>query len=378
MMKASKVLMAGVYFVFVVCSVAWGQDRLTVDTKINGQDAVFAFDTGTSVSLVVFEQTVERFSLNTSEQKGLKIARFEFEIGTSKLKAEAVLIDSPPVQVDGLIGWPFLKGKIWAVLWGAGTLARIRSVPEQAQSWLQIGLATDVPVLAFAEGERGRGLIFIDTGDSGGVSLSGARWKQWLKEHPDAPMTLSSGWSPALGGIYVGRQCWSDRLDLGPFFIPGARVSRAGHKWPRLEAVIGLEALSRFEVILDLKESLIYLKGREGDPLEPEYNRLGATFVPESMDSAELKAQVLIDSPGYRCGIRNGDILLKVDDVDMTKWREDPSIWKRRFWYAEPGTQYNLELERGGKRIYLQVRLEEIFPVGRNKEKDNKDIQEIW
>jgi len=59
----------------------------------------------------------------------------------------------------------------------------------------------------------------------------------------------------------------------------------------------------------------------------------------------------------------------------MTKWRDDPVIWKRRFWYAEPGTQYNLEIKRNGKRIDLQVMLEEIFPVGRNKKKFNKSVQ---
>ncbi|MHC4537382.1 MAG: retropepsin-like aspartic protease [Planctomycetota bacterium] len=370
MMKLSKVLMAGVYFAFVVCSsIALGQDRLTIDTRINGKDAVFAFDTGTSVRLVVFEQTVERFNLNTSEQKPLKIAHFEFEIGKSTKKAEAVVIDSPPVQVDGLIGCPALQGNIWAVQWSTGTLIPIPSIPEQAKSWIQINLSKDVPVLAFAEGQGGKGLIFIDTGDSGGVSLSGARWKRWLKEHPDAPMTLSSGWSPALGGIYVGRQSWSDRLDLGALTIPGVTVREAGHKWSRLEAVIGLEALSHFEVVLDLRENRIYLKARNGDYIEPEYNRLGATFPPKSLDSVELVAKVLRSSPGYRCGIRNGDILLRVDDVDMTKWRDDPSIWKRRFWYGEPGTQYNLKIKRNGKKIDLQVRLEEIFPVGRNKKK---------
>ncbi len=369
--------MAGVFFVFMVYSVSWGQNRLTVDTKINGKDAVFAFDTGTHVSLVLFKRTVERFNLNTSEREGKKIAHFKFEIGASKLKAEALVIDSPPADVDGLIGWPFLKGKVWAVLWDEGTLVRLQSVPEQAQRWLQIRLATDVPVLAFTHVKQGKELIYIDTGDPGGVSLSGARWKQWLKEHPNAPMTLDAGWSPAVGGISVVLQSWSDRLELGALVIRGTTVGQVGHKWPRLEAVIGLEALSHFEVILDLKKSRIYLKERDGDYLEPEYNRLGATFAPESLDSEELIARVLANSPGYRCGIRDGDILLKVDDIDMTKWRNDPVIWKRRFWYAEPGTQYNLELVRNGKRIELQVTLEEIFPVGRNKEKYKKNIKKI-
>ncbi len=369
MMKASKVLMAGVYFLFVVCSAAWGENRLTVDAKINGKEAVLAFDTGTYVSLVLFKQNMKRFNLDVKEKKRNEIAYFDFEIGTSKLKAEALLIDSPPVQVDGLIGWPFLKGKIWAVLWNNRTLARIQSVPEQASGWLQINLTTDVPILAFAEDKQSKNLIYIDTGDPGGVSLSATRWKRWLKGHPDAAMTLDGSWSPAQDGFSVVRQSWSDRLDLGALTIPGTVVNRVPHKWPRLEAVIGLEALSHFDVVLDLRESRIYLNRRYGYQLKPDYNRLGATFIPKSMDSVELIAQVLTDSPGYRCGIRNGDILLKVDDVDMTKWRNDPAIWKRRFWYAEPGTQYNLELKRGGKKIDLQVTLEDIFPVGLNKKK---------
>jgi len=369
--------MAGVYFLLAVCSVAWGQNRLTIDARINGKEAVFAFDTGTSVSLVLFKQNIKRFNLDITETKRKEIAHFDFEIGTSKLKAEALVIDSPPVQVDGLIGWPFLKGKIWAVLWETKTIARIRSVPEQAKSWLQIDLATDVPVLAFAHGKQSKNLIYIDTGDPGGVSLSATCWKRWLKGHPDAPMTLDAGWSPATGGISVVRQSWTDRLDLGALTIPGATVSQIAYKWPRLEAIVGLEALSHFEVVLDLRESRIYLKRRDGGHLVPEYNRLGATFAPKSLDSVELIAQVLTDSPGYRCGIRDGDILLRVDDVDMTKWRTDPVIWKRRFWYAEPGTQYNLELRRGGKRIDLQVTLEEIFPVGRNKKKLNESIPVI-
>lgn len=188
-------------------------------------------------------------------------------------------------------------------------------------------------------------------------------------------MTLSAGWSPALGGMSVVRQSWSDRLNLGSLVIPSTTVSQAVHKWPRLEAVIGLKALSHFEVIFDLRESRIYLKTRDGDHIEPDYNRLGATFVPKSLDSVKLSAQVLVNSPAYRCGIRNGDILLRVDDVDMTKWRDDPSIWKKRFWHADPGTQYNLELKRNGKRIELQVTLEEIFPVGHNKKKHNKSIK---
>jgi hypothetical protein len=374
-MKTSRLLTAGVFCLLFVFSFARGQNRLTIDAMINGKKAVFALDTGTNLYIVLFRQTVEKFNLDVTEKKQKEFANFELEMGKSIYNAEAIVIDSPPVDVDGLIGWPFLKGKIWAVLWNEGTLVRLQSVPEQASGWMRINIAKDVPILAFSYGKKDEGLIFIDTGDSGGVSLSAARWKQWLREHPDAPMTLYAAWSPAVGGISVVRQSWSDQLELGALTIPGATVNRAAHKWPRLGAVVGLEALSHFEVVLDLKESRMYLKMRDGGYIESEYNRLGATFAPESLDSEELVARVLEDSPGYRFGIRNGDILLRVDDVDMTKWREYPDIWKRSFWTAKPGTQYNLELRRNGKRIELQVTLEEIFPIGRNKEKYKKNIQ---
>ncbi len=374
-MKTSKPLIVGVCSLFFVSSIAWGQNRLTVDAKINGKDAVFAFDTGTNLSFVVFKQTVECFGLNANEQERQKIAHFELEIGKRIYKAEALVIDSPPLDVDGVIGWPALQGKVWAVQWNTKTLALIPSVPEHVPGWVQINLKTNAPILAFPHGMQGKDLIYIDTGDPGGVALSAAQWKRWLKDNPDAPMTLYAGWSPALGGMYVVRQSWSDRLNLGSLTIPSTTVRQAAHKWARLEAVIGLKALSHFEVIFDLRESRIYLKTRDGGHIKPDYNRLGATFAPKSLDSVELVAQVLANSPAYRCGIRNGDILLRVDDVDMTKWRDDPSIWKKRFWHANPGTQYNLELKRKGKRIELQVTLEEIFPVGHNKKKHDKSMQ---
>jgi hypothetical protein len=285
------------------------------------------------------------------------------KIGEGQEQVEAIVIDSPPPDIDGIIGWPALLGKIWLVLWEKETLSRISSLPPEVSSWQRMDLATDVPVAAITSGSPDGGLIYIDTGDSGGVSLSPSGWQEWLSKNPGVPMTIEGGFSPAAGGMFVAEQSWAKELTLGPLTIPRVMVARGVFKWPRLEAVLGLGALKRFEVVLDLQEHKIYLGKRTSPIALPAYNRLGATFPPKSLEAEALEARVLEGGPAYRCGIRHGDRLLKVDDMDMTQWKTNPEIWKRQFWYAKAGTKYRLELERGGRRFFVDVVLEETLPV---------------
>ncbi|MHC4463957.1 MAG: PDZ domain-containing protein [Planctomycetota bacterium] len=375
MMRTLTPFIIGTCALLVFCPVALGSKRLKVDAEIDGKAAVLAVDTGSPLGLIMLKPSARRLDLDLDEENGREIARFDMRIGRSSGNVEALVIDSPPTDVDGLIGWPALQDKIWILQWDTGTVLSIPSVPSQVSRWMQLDLATNVPVAAFHPNMQGKGLVYIDTGFSRGVSLSDARWEAWRKNNPDAPMTVSAGWSPAAGGMTVVEQSWADHFTIGNLTIPHTTVQRSDFKQPLLEALIGVNALSRFDVVLDLKAKRVYLKLRTDDYSVPDYNRLGATFCPKSLDSKVLTAYVLTNSPAYRQGIRNGDVLLSVDDIDMTKWRDDPKIWKMEFWTAKPGTKYNLSLKRDGKRLDLQVTLEEILPVGDNKKKHNQALQ---
>ena len=111
---------------------------------------------------------------------------------------------------------------------------------------------------------------------------------------------------------------------------------------------LGLAAMTQLDIIIDGKHNLAYLRPKTTPPLPYAYNRLGADFVPLDLKSDDLVACVVDGSPGYEAGIRNGDILLKIDEQDATKWRTRE---KRNDPFREQpaGTRLQLTLKRGNK-----------------------------
>ncbi len=339
------------------------EGRMTLDARINGRKICLVFDTGSAVSLTIWERTAESLSLKTRQEEGKRVATFALETaGGTWPEAKALVMNFLPFpEVDGVIGWPALRDAAWRVNWEQHCLQALTDVPREVLSWQVLNIDDRMPVAALpAEDEKG-GLIYLDTGSPDGVALSNARWEKWTSEAPGGPETLSSGYMPAAGGLFVTEVRWAEQIQVGSLKVEEVLVEKNVYKWPRLDAVFGIEALKHFEMVMDLKAGKIYLKQRPYFGEEAEYNRLGAAFVPASVDSVKLVGHVLKESPAYRAGLRSGDILLKVDGIDMTQWRTDPSILKKKFWFAPAATEYMLEIERDGERHIIPVVLEEIF-----------------
>jgi hypothetical protein len=351
-----------IYLPITVCAV---DERLTIEAKINGKYVRLAFDTGAPTPLILFTSTAKRLLLKTTEKNGTTSAAFELEITGDQFKnAQATLIDFLPFQdIDGLIGWSALRGKVWRVQWDDMSLSTIASVPKETLSWKVLRIDNQAPIAAVFFREDREGIIYLDTGNPGGIALSKSRWSKWIKEEPDLPTTLRSGYLPAAGGIFVTELRWSNNFRLGPLTIPRVMVEKNVFRWPKLEAVLGLEALKHFEIVFDLKENRIYMKERPYSRVNFEYNRLGATFPPASLKSNRLVGHVLKDGPAYKAGLRSGDILLKVDSIDMTQWMTDPTILKKDFWAAVAGTRYKLQIERNGRRQIITVVLVDILDI---------------
>ncbi len=272
------------------------------------------------------------------------------------------MIDFLPYQdIDGLIGWPALQGRLWRIQWDDLSLSRIYSAPKETLLWKAFNIDSKILIAAaFIQGDEG-GRTYLDTGSNGGISLPEPRWRRWLKEEPCLPATLTSGYNPAAGGVFATELRWSNSFQFGPLAISRVMIEKNVFQWPELETVFGLEALKHFDVVLDLIKNKLYMKERPYSRTNYEYNRLGATFPPESLESSELVGQVLKAGPAYRAGLRSGDILLMVDDIDMTQWKPNPSIMKKDFWSAPAGTQYKLQIERNGRKKIFTVILEDIL-----------------
>jgi hypothetical protein len=340
-------------------------ERLTLNAKINGETIRLAFDTGMPTALTILSPTAKKLSLKTEERNGRKYAFFTIYIaGHEFINAQALVMDSIPFpDIDGVVGWPALLGNIWRVQWENMSLSIMPSIPKEILSWHSLKLAAQIPVATALFFENSDGLVYLDTGHSGGIALSEPRWNKWVQENSHLPRTLKSGYLPAAGGFFLTELSWTNSFKLGPLEIPCVVVEKNVIKWPKLEAVLGIEALKHFEIVFDLMNNRIYLKKRPYSSEKFPHNRLGATFLPSSLESDRLVGYVLKNSPAYKAGLRSGDILLKVDDTDMTHWKTDPTIWKREFWEAKPGTKYILEVDRNTKKHKFKVTLEEILNI---------------
>jgi C-terminal processing protease CtpA/Prc len=83
------------------------------------------------------------------------------------------------------------------------------------------------------------------------------------------------------------------------------------------------------------------------------------------MQHEPLEAHVAKGSPAETAGIRNGDVLLKIDALDVTKWRTDPAVMPMsKFWQRPAGTKFSLVLKRGDKEFTVAVSLRDILGPG--------------
>ena len=129
---------------------------------------------------------------------------------------------------------------------------------------------------------------------------------------------------------------------------------------------LGAAAISRLDIVIDGKHKLAYLRPKTTPPPPFAYNRLGAAFIPLELKSDDLVAFVVDGSPAYAAGVRNGDLLLKIDERDATKWRttgepNNPSQTKRA------GDKLQLTLKRGDKVFTTTAALQNILATGETK-----------
>ena len=115
--------------------------------------------------------------------------------------------------------------------------------------------------------------------------------------------------------------------------------------------------------MIDGPSGTLYTKAATDLRTRFEYNRLGAVFAPVDMEQVDLVATVAPNSPAAAAGIRDGDRLLAVADLDCTAWRTDPRVMPiSRFFDLPAGTKIPLTLGRGTETYTVEVTLAEIFP----------------
>ncbi len=387
---------------FCCAQILLAENHLWVEAKINRKPARLAFDTGAGQSIVLFRPAAERLGLKVHPYEGTAVGQIPFaatEKCTVKLRwsfwsvtraiGELALIEWPSHVTqeieerfgqrgfDGYVGWGIVCHKIIELDASNQKFRLLHKVPKEAAGWRKFALRKDWGILALAteNPDGGKGVILVDTGSESGVGLAPQKWRDWRAAHINQPARLIMGYMVQTG-LIVREQAWSDELSLGSLKLTDVVVEEAD-TWSldktRTEhaATFGMAALKRLDFIIDGKRGVAYLRPKRTPASPPlfEQDRLALVFVPRSVQSDELVAQVLDGSAAYAAGIRDGDVLLKLDERDVATWRAGPG----EKWSVEPGdpfltpssnnptgTKLALTLKRDGDLLKATIDLTEI------------------
>lgn len=358
------------------------QDRLRVDAKVNGHPVRLFFDTA-ATHTILFKKTADRLGLNYEippegdpPSSNSVLAGFseecEFDLHSVKLNTKFRIYDSPnylQTDADGVLGWGSLRNNIFWIDAANDSLSTISNVPPRAKTWNQFRVRSDVDILTLEIPRRGvTNTIVLDTGLKGGLSISPTEWRAWKKMHRAQRMTLAARFMPG-AGLIIKEEGWADQFAIGSLFLTNLPINEANSVQigdPSFIAALGLTAIKQMQLVVDGQENIAYLNVTSPPGGEYQHNRLGAVFVPnDPRKDDDLVAHVATDSPAQKAGIQNGDILLKIDDMDVTLWRTTPGIQPfSRFWERPKGTVLYLTLRRGQDSKRVRVELENILGPG--------------
>jgi hypothetical protein len=357
-------------------------ERLFVEARVNGKAARLIFDTGAG-AFALFPQGARRLGLQTSGPPAdrnpvpgmVSIGSTEecnLTIWNTTTALRLGIIEMPPylaVEADGVLGWRPQSGNVFLIDALKQKVTPLEAVPVEARAWPRIPLLahTQVLTLLLPDEEGRKRLVLVDTGSDRGVKLSPKRWEEWQRRNSRGQATLSAYYMPG-AGLVVRQERWARELDFGALRLAQVPVMKANVAEVaaggaiEYEATLGLAALKRLEFIVDGGSGFAYWHPRSGVPPPYTHNRLGAVFVPRDEKSDDLVAQVVEGTPAYEAGIRDGDTLLRIGTLDVTKWRTDPKVLPlSRFWELPRGTLLDLALKRGEQPYEITTRLRQIL-----------------
>lgn len=268
-----------------------------------------------------------------------------------------------PWGADGLIGWQPLKGNIFSIEAAAQSVKLIATVPKETSSWSRLPLQTNWQFMAFViHTPDGKDVIVtVDTGSDQGVILPPETWRAWKAAHANQPTTLAAYYSLSAAATVVAEEGWAKEFSIGELSLTDVPVLE-GRADDGLGVILGLTALQHLDLIVDRQQEVTYLHPTKTTPPRYDHNRLGAVFVPLDPQKDDLVARVVEGSPAWDAGIRRGDLLLKIGELDATKWRTDRTVLPlARFWKRPAGTSLDLTLRRGNDVFKAKVRLRQIL-----------------
>ena len=377
-----KLILLGLCCCLQIANSRAADDRIWIDAKVNDKPAHFIFDTG-APGYVLFHNGATRLGLSVTNldkaASGAPTSPFTSysEQCTLTLQDDTIkmwfwILDLPAyvrLPADGVFGWPCVSNCVTVIDAEALTMQRLSHMTiKDTKDWIKVEVQANSQYLYLILPQPGNQetTIAIDTGSPQGVKLKPAKWREWKSSHPNQPLTMNAGYMPG-AGIVVSEESWAKELSLGPVKLTDVVVTEANSVNVSLgalnyEATLGIAALKRLDLIIDGAHSIAYLRPKKGTAPTYKHNRSGVVFVPRDAQSDDLIAHVVKDSPAYIAGIRDNDVLLKIDEHDVQDWRQNPNPKINTPMIDQPpGTKIQFTLKRGDKTFSANVVLKDIL-----------------
>ncbi len=360
-----------------------GEDRIWITASINGKHARLYFDTG-ACDLELHSQGATRLGLNFiafpksgTNSLGIPVMKAgdcDFDFGQGVVKMPFFVADLPdtinPTE-DGSIGWQtkLFSQAIAKVDAASANVSLLKALPASIGEWTAWNIRTNdcIVGLEFPGQRPEASFINIDTGSSAGVMLSPSGWRRWTALHQTRARTLNAYYTKG-SGLVVAEESWAGEISLGRLALRDVPVMEADAtdvalSGPGFNATLGLAALRCIDLIIDGKNSIAYTRLNKVGRVAYTHNRLGAVFIPEASvfgRGEHLVARVAADSPAFLAGIRDGDALLKYNDLDVSAWRTQPALIPN-FRGSSNGGLLHLTLKRAEKTFQITVELKPIL-----------------
>lgn len=361
---------------------ARADDRIFLDAVVNAHPVKLIVDTGAGAEILLWQTITASLGLSvTPPPPDFKPPPGQVAFGrTEPTTVEAFgrafpdirlsVIEIPPYvprDSHGLIGWPAIRHQRQAFRIAERRAESVAALPMEKEGWVRFPLRNESNVLELMVGpaER-REIVLVDTGAPDGIKLSAEKWKAWRAAHPRQPTTRMAYFTP-LHGVVAGEESWDDDFVLGDLHFRGVAVSSAAAvdingEGTTISLVVGFKALERIDLVTDGAAGFALARPRPEPPPPYEHNRLGAVFTPRDAVSDELVADVAPGTPAARAGLRNGDVLVAIDRLDVTPWRTQPGILPlARFWSQSAGTKLALRVRRNDHPVTVTATLANIL-----------------
>jgi hypothetical protein len=276
--------------------------------------------------------------------------------------------DDRKPDFDGAVGWVTLKRNTIVIDAVKGEMTTIKRVPKEAKTWTRFHITTNPRVLALNMPARDghKFMVVLDTGSYLGVGLSPVRWREWKAIHTNQSLTLT-GYSTLYTGLIVREEAWADKLSIGPMDLTDVPVIEFDSAFmgaggaAAFDASLGMAALRRMDVIIDGRHRLVYVRPKSTPAPPYEHDRAGACFLPNSVQGDSCVASVIEGSPAWIAGIRNGDVLLKIGDMDVSQNESNEASSVNGRFREPAGTKIDLTLKRGDSVFETTVELKDIL-----------------